>query len=127
MEYPKIIAASAFIQGVFSTGILAYSGPDCTGEAQEFTILTGCLGVVPRLQYYRENGLGPHEERIVFYSEVGCDKAGFLYDTWACDGDYFHSHQCYNLDSHSPNGEQFSVSISVESEIVILRYLVILL
>lgn len=118
MHYSKILIASAFIQGGLSTGILTYSGPDCTGESQEYTILSGCLGAVPQFQSYRENGWGPHEERIGFYGQFGCNEAGFLYDTWAYDGDYFHSHQCYNLNSHSPNVEQYGVSISLESEIV---------
>lgn len=115
MHYSKIlIASAAFIQGGLSTGILTYSGRDCTGEVTESTVPNGaCTGPLPVFQSYRENGWGPKKTRIAFYGSGTC--TAYLYDTWAYDGDYFKSHQCYNINGHSPNGETTGASVLLHS------------
>ncbi|KAL4895182.1 hypothetical protein BDV59DRAFT_174609 [Aspergillus ambiguus] len=114
MHYSKIlIASAAFIQGSLSTGILVYSGRDCTGSATARTVDSGvCTGPLPVFRSYRENGWGPKGKRISFYGSGTCTGETFLYDTWSNNGDYFQSRQCYNIDGHSPNGEKTAASVS---------------
>ncbi|KAK2766757.1 hypothetical protein FQN54_006071 [Arachnomyces sp. PD_36] len=111
MHFSKIlIASAALIQGALSTGILTYSGRDCTGEETATTIEDGpCTGPLPVFQSYKENGYGPDGDRISFYGSGECTIETFLYDTWANDGDYFQSKTCYNIDGHSNSRTAASV------------------
>jgi hypothetical protein len=113
MHYFKIlIASAALFQGGLSTGILTYSGRDCTGQATQTTVKDGeCTGPLPVFQSYKEDGFGPHGKRIAFYGSGTCTGETFLYDTWAYDGDYFQSHKCYNIDGHSGHGERTGASV----------------
>jgi hypothetical protein len=83
---------------------LVYSGHDCTGTETNVAVDNGaaCHGTVPRFKSYKENGWGPgNGQRIAFYQSGTCATESFLYDTYSHDGDYFHSHKCYNINGHS--------------------------
>ncbi|KAF9893070.1 hypothetical protein FE257_012481 [Aspergillus nanangensis] len=106
MHFSKlfIAAAAVFVQGSLAVRILAYSGPDCTGEVQDLAVdnNAACDTSTNKFQSYKENGWGKSNgQRIAFYSEPGCTTQSFLYDTYSYDGDFFHSHQCYNIDGHA--------------------------
>lgn len=108
MHYSKLViaAAAAFFQDGLAVRILAYSGRDCTGLSQDLKVdnNAACDQSTNQFQSYKENGWGPgNGQRIAFYSEPGCADDSFLYDTYSRNGDYFHSHQCYNIDEHSPS------------------------
>ena len=108
MHYSKLLAAAAlFIQGSLAVKVLTYSGRDCTGDVQDLVVDHGAAcdaEVVHRFQSYKENGFGARNgQRIAFYQQPSCSQESFLYDTYSYDGDYFHSHQCYNIDGHSPS------------------------
>ncbi|KAK3351888.1 hypothetical protein B0H65DRAFT_587087 [Neurospora tetraspora] len=79
--------------------IITYTGFQCTGEATSSVVgITGCVAPPPpEFRSYKENGWGPHHTRIGFYEEGTCRTQ--LFDTWAYDGDYFQSHQCYDVGS----------------------------
>lgn len=106
MQYFTLLAAATLIQGALSGGISVFDGPNCTGKRTD--VHFDADKTVPNIaafQSYRENGYGQREQRIQFYTQTGAPgQCGgeFLYDTWAYDGDYFHSHQCYNIIDH-PN------------------------
>ena len=108
MHYSKLLiaAAAVFIQGSLAeVRVLTYSNRDCTGTVQDIKVDNNeaCDITTNRFQSYKENGWGKSNgQRIAFYSEAGCTEESFLYDTYSYDGDYFHSHQCYNIDGHSP-------------------------
>ena len=108
MHYTKLLIAVAavFIQGSLAeVRVLAYSNRDCTGEVQDIKVDNNeaCDASTNPFQSYKENGWEKSNgQRIGFYSEPGCTTESFLYDTYSYDGDYFHSHQCYNIDGHSP-------------------------
>ncbi|KAF5008663.1 hypothetical protein FDECE_5075 [Fusarium decemcellulare] len=108
MHYSTLLVASAtLIQGALSAKISTFAGPNCTGAQKDIHVYddTSVLNI-PQFQSYRENGYGSHGQRVAFYTESGlpgtCGGAK-IYDTWAYDGDYFHSHQCYNLIDHEPH------------------------
>ena len=108
MHFSKLIAVAAatFIQGTLAVRVLTYSGRDCTGVVQDVAVdhNAACDISTNRFQSYKENGFGKNNgQRIAFYSEPGCTDETFLYDTYSYNGDYFHSHQCYNIDGHSPS------------------------
>ncbi|KAK2805923.1 hypothetical protein FQN51_008697 [Onygenales sp. PD_10] len=111
MHYSKLLiaAAAVFIQGTLAKDtpvrVLAYSNPDCTGTVQDILVdhNQACDISTNPFQSYKENGWGKRNgQKIAFYSEPGCTAEAFLYDTFSWNGDYFHSHQCYNIDGHSP-------------------------
>lgn len=108
MHYSKVLiaAAAVFFQEGVAVRILAYTGKDCTGLVQDLGIdhNAACDQSTNQFQSYKENGWGKaNGQRIGFYKDPGCADDSFLFDTYSNDGDYFHSHQCYNIREHSPS------------------------
>ncbi|KAH7387000.1 hypothetical protein DE146DRAFT_666322 [Phaeosphaeria sp. MPI-PUGE-AT-0046c] len=106
MHYSKLLlVAAAMCQQGLAVGILAYSGLNCEGLEQALIVdhNQACQQSTNQFQSYKENGFGPKNgQRIAFYTESGCTQDTFIYDTFSNNGDYFHSHQCYNIHDHSP-------------------------
>lgn len=111
MHYSKaLLIASAFINGGLSASIIVYEGRDCTGGAQSLGIADdSCVDTSKPYRSYREDGWGSHQQRIGFFGGGHCSSQ--LYDTWAYNGDYFHSGKCYNLNDHPKNNEEFGYSV----------------
>ncbi|KAJ5793886.1 hypothetical protein N7457_000485 [Penicillium paradoxum] len=103
MKPLTLLAATTLLQGALSAGISVFDGPDCTGKETDIHI--DADSTVPNIRAfssYRENGWGQHEQRMQFYRSgaPGQCAGDFLYDTWAYDGEYFRSRQCYNIIDH---------------------------
>ncbi|KAL2857034.1 hypothetical protein BJX68DRAFT_263556 [Aspergillus pseudodeflectus] len=111
MKYLTLLTTcAALLPGALSAGITVWDGPDCTGKQTDVHFnADSTVTNIPAFYSYKENGWGQHEQRIQFYTQSGAPgqcSGNFLYDTWAYDGDYFHSHQCYNLIDH-PNTYEY--------------------
>jgi hypothetical protein len=116
MHFSKLLiaAATVFVQGGLAVRVLVYDGYDCTGTETDIAVDNGaaCDGRVPRFKSYKENGWGPgNGQRIAFYQSGTCTTESFLYDTFSRDGDYFHSHQCYNINGHSVSDTAASMKL----------------
>lgn len=115
MHFSKalIFAVSALTQQALAASVLVYSGRDCTGTVQDIHVIDNtCANAAKAFRSYKENGWGSRGQRLAFNTNwCGTGDEGLIYDTWAYNGDYFHSKTCYNIADHAPRGQQDAVSI----------------
>ena len=64
---------------------------------------------------YRENGWGSHSQRVTIYNTHDCVEGGLLFSTWAYDGDFFKSGQCYNVKDHTARGAENAYALGSQA------------
>ncbi|KAM7189457.1 hypothetical protein V8F33_010040 [Rhypophila sp. PSN 637] len=118
MHFSQVFTLAASLMAAspaLAASVLVYTGRDCTGDVQDIHIIDNtCANAAHRFQSYKENGWGSKDQRLSFNANLCTSDSygeGSIYDTWAYNGDYFHSKTCYNIANHAPNGQTTAVSI----------------